>query len=105
MKRPKSKKTYPTPYGPRVLVELVAIEETSRGGVILAQQAQRQRLRGKVVAAGSVDYPPDYAGRTLDDLVGRHIVFMDFGIPEIDGDEFEGLMIVPEDAIVAILPE
>lgn len=91
----------PKPFGARLLVKLEAVEEKTSGGIILQKEAQVQRLRGKVVDHGRLDYPDGYNGDRLDDLIGTEVIFMDFGLPEIDG--LDGYMIVPEDAVVAYI--
>lgn len=102
MTKTKSKPTtkLPTPWGSRVLVRLVEIEEQTGGGIFVPKRAQVQRLRGTVLSAGEEAFPEGYEGPRLTDLIGKEVIFLDMGIPEIE--DLEGYLIVPEDAIVAV---
>jgi chaperonin GroES len=91
------------PRGNRVLVHRDAAEGTSRGGIIIPDQAQDKQQRGKVLA-----FDPDYSpganspsARAL--CVGDIVLFTRFSGEGFKPDTGEDLLLVKDEDIIAIL--
>jgi co-chaperonin GroES (HSP10) len=91
-KAPKKAAT-PTPYGLRVLVELDPAETTSAGGIVLTTSKHDVRATGVVLSVGD---------DALEPLAGKRIAWLPIQTMDLEGYDRE-LVIVPEDAIIAIL--
>lgn len=90
------------PLQDRVIVQRVAEEERSKGGIIIPDTAKEKPQEGKVVAVGKGKANDDGKVIPLDVKVGDRILFGKYSGSEvkIEGDE---LLIMREDDILGVL--
>ena len=90
------------PLQDRVLVERVAAEEKSAGGIIIPDSAKEKPQEGKVVAVGSGKRKDDGTLIPMDVKKGDRILFSKYAGSEVtlDGVEYS---IMREDDILGVL--
>ena len=93
-----------TPLADRVILKMVEVEETTKGGIILPDTAKEEKTEGKVIAVGAG--ARDEAGKLvpLDVKAGDRVLFGKWSGTEvtIDGEE---LLIMKESDILGIITE
>jgi chaperonin GroES len=85
------------PINDRVVIEPAAAEETSKGGIILPENAKEKPQRGTVVAVG-----PGKEDNKMTVVVGDIVMYGKYAGQEIS-HEGKDLMIMREDDILVIL--
>ncbi len=91
------------PLDDRVVVEPLAAEETTAGGIVLPDSAQEKPQRGKIVAVGP--------GRLLDSgergelsvTVGDEVIFGKYGGTEIELDGVDVKILRETDILAKVL--
>ncbi len=89
------------PLQDRVLIKRIAIEEKTKGGIIIPDNAKEKPLEGEVLAVGSGKYV-DGKIQALSVKVGDHILFAKYAETEIT---FQGekIILLREDDILGII--
>ena len=79
------------PLDDRVVVEPLAAEETTAGGIVLPDAAREKPQRGKVVAVGQGKLLDSGARGELSVSIGDEVIYGKYGGSEveIEGDEFK----------------
>ncbi len=90
------------PLQDRILVQRVAEEQKTKGGIIIPDTAKEKPIEGKVVAVGSGRVGDDGKRIPLEVKEGDKILFGKYGGTEvkIDGEEY---LIMREDDILGII--
>ena len=89
------------PLHDRVLIQRLAEEEKTAGGIIIPDTAKEKPTKGKVVAVGSGSRNEKGENLPLDVKVGDVVLFAKWGGQEIklDGEDF---LIMKESDIIAV---
>ena len=90
------------PLHDKVLIQLLDVEEKTKGGIIIPETAKEKPQEGKVVAVGTGVILPDGVVKPLDVKKGDKILFSKYGGTEISV-EGKDYLIVREDEILAIV--
>ncbi len=90
------------PLGDRVLVERVASEDRTPGGIVLPDTAKNKPQRGKVVSVGQGRLLEDGTRAPFQVKVGDRVVFASYAGEEFKLDDRE-LLLMREDEILAII--
>ncbi len=90
------------PLQDRILVQRVAEETTTKGGIIIPDTAKEKPAEGKVVAVGKGKLGDDGKPIALDVKKGDRILFGKYSGTEvkIDGDEY---LIMREDDVLGVI--
>ena len=90
------------PLHDRVLIQRVAEEQKTKGGIIIPDTAKEKPAEGKVIAVGSGRVQDDGKIRALDVKKGDRVLFGKYSGTEVkvDGEE---LIIMREDDILCII--
>ncbi|MFO7560521.1 MAG: co-chaperone GroES [Desulfobacterales bacterium] len=90
------------PLQDRILVQRVAEEQTTKGGIIIPDTAKEKPIEGKVVAVGSGRVGDDGKKIPLEVKKGDRILFGKYGGTEvkIEGVEY---LIMREDDVLGII--
>jgi chaperonin GroES len=90
------------PLHDRVLIQRVAEEQKTKGGIIIPDTAKEKPAEGKVIAVGSGRVLEDGKIRALDVKKGDRVLFGKYSGTEVkvDGEE---LIIMREDDILCII--
>ncbi len=90
------------PLHDRVLIQRVAEEQKTKGGIIIPDTAKEKPVEGKVIAVGSGRVMEDGKIRALDVKKGDRVLFGKYSGTEvkIDGEEH---LIVREDDILGVI--
>ena len=97
-----SKKSKIRPLQDRLIVERLAPEEKTSGGIFLPDNAQERPQRGRVVATGKGKVREDGTVHPLDVKEGDEILFGKYSGTEVkvDGTEF---LIMREDDVLGVI--
>jgi len=89
------------PLQDRVLIKRIAIEEKTKGGIIIPDNAKEKPLEGEVLAIGSGKFI-DGKLKPLSVKIGDHILFAKYAETEIT---FQGeqIILLREDDILGII--
>lgn len=91
------------PIGDRVAIKPVAVEETTKSGIVLPGSAQEKPQQGEIVAVGS-GYVSQITGEKvpLEVKVGDRVVYAKFAGTEVkfDGEEY---VLLSEREILVVL--
>ncbi len=90
------------PMGDRIVVEPLAKEEVTKGGIVLPDTAKEKPQEGKVLAVGPGKMTDDGKRITPDVKVGDIVVYAKYGGTEYKEDGKE-LMILRESDILAVI--
>lgn len=90
------------PLGDRVIVERVAAEEVTAGGIVLPDSAKDKPQQGKVVAVGDGRVLDDGTRKPLQVKKGDTIIFTSYAGEEFKADRNE-LLIMREEDILAVV--
>jgi chaperonin GroES len=90
------------PLHDRILVQRLAQQETTKGGIIIPDSAKEKPAEGKVIAVGSGKVSEDGKVRPLDVKAGDRILFGKYSGTEIK-IEGEQHLILREEEVLAIL--
>ncbi|HNY73040.1 MAG TPA: co-chaperone GroES [Syntrophales bacterium] len=90
------------PLQDRVIVERLAEEEKTKGGIIIPDTAKEKPMEGKVIAAGKGRVAEDGKLIKLDVKAGDKVLFSKYAGTEvkIDGKEY---LIMREDDILGVI--
>ncbi|MFZ5573482.1 MAG: co-chaperone GroES [Thermodesulfobacteriota bacterium] len=90
------------PLQDRILVQRVAEEEKTKGGIIIPDTAKEKPIEGKVIAVGSGRVGEDGKKIPLEIKAGDRILFGKYGGTEvkISGEEY---LIMREDDVLGII--
>ncbi len=90
------------PLQDRIIVQRVAEEEKTKGGIIIPDTAKEKPIEGKVLAVGNGKVMEDGKVRPLDVKAGDKVLFSKYAGTEVklDGEEH---VILREDDLLAVL--
>jgi chaperonin GroES len=90
------------PLHDRILVNRVAEETTTKGGIIIPDSAKEKPAEGKVISVGNGKLGEDGKRIPLDIKKGDRILFSKYGGTEvkIDGEEY---LIMREDDVLGVI--
>lgn len=98
-----SKKNKIRPLQDRIIVERLAPEEKSLGGIILPDNAQERPQRGRVVAVGKGKIRDDGSISPVDVREGDEILFGKYSGVEIKVDGTDVLIMREDDVLGVVL--
>jgi len=90
------------PLHDRVIIERVAEEKTSPGGIVLPETAKEKPVRGKVLAVGKGKALETGEVRSLDVKVGDVVLFGKYAGTEVKLNDKE-LLVMREEDIMGIV--
>lgn len=90
------------PLHDRVIIERVAEEKTSAGGIVLPETAKEKPVRGKVVAVGKGKVLENGEIRGLDVKVGDVVLFGKYSGTEVKVNDQE-LLVMREEDIMGVV--
>ena len=90
------------PLGEKVLIQRLAAEEKTRGGIVLPDTAKEKPQKGKILAVGDGKLLEDGTRAAFQVKVGDTVLFASYAGTEIkvDGEE---LMLMDENEVLAVL--
>lgn len=91
------------PLADRIIVKPLEAEEKTKGGIVLPDTAKEKPQEGKVVAVGSGKRMDDGKVQPLELKVGDRILYGKYSGTEITTKEDEGLLIMREEDVLAIV--
>ncbi len=91
------------PLADRIIVKPLEAEETTKGGIVLPDTAKEKPQEGEVVAVGSGKRSEDGKIQSLELKVGNRILYGKYSGTEISTKEDEGLLIMREEDVLAIV--
>ena len=91
------------PLGDRLIVELLDVEETTVGGIVLPDTAQEKPQRGTVLAVGPGNLNDNGERVTPDVAAGDTIVFSKYGGTEIKVDNEDYLILRESDVLAKVV--
>ena len=98
-----AKKQTIQPLGDRILVRALALEETTKAGIILPDTSSKERPQeGEVLAVGTGKKNDDGKVLPMTIKVGDRVLFSKYGPTEIKIDR-EELLILSESDVLAII--
>ncbi len=92
------------PLHERVLVERLAEEEMSKGGIIIPDSAKEKPAEGKIIAVGTGRINDDGKVTPLDVKAGDKVLFSKYAGSEVTIDTNE-YIIMREDDILAVVEQ
>ena len=90
------------PLQDRVLIEPSEADKTTKGGIILPDNAKEKPTKGKVVAVGPGKRNDEGTIQAMDVKIGNTVLYERYAGSEVDVDG-EKMVIVRESDVVAIL--
>lgn len=90
------------PLHDRVIIERVAEEKTSPGGIVLPETAKEKPVRGKVLAVGKGKTLESGETRALDVKVGDVVLFGKYSGTEVKVNDKE-LLVMREEDIMGVV--
>lgn len=90
------------PLNDRILVKRIDAEETTKGGIIIPDNAKEKPMQGKVIAVGEGKYLENGKIRALEVKKDQTIFFRKYAGTEVTISGVEH-MILREDEVLAIL--
>ncbi|MDP8257255.1 MAG: co-chaperone GroES [Candidatus Alcyoniella australis] len=92
------------PLHDRIIVERLAEEETSKGGIIIPDSAKEKPAEGKIIAVGEGKVGDDGSKSPLDVKKGDRILFSKYAGTEvkISGDEY---LIMREEDVLGVIED
>ena len=92
------------PLHDRIIVERLAEEETSKGGIIIPDSAKEKPAEGKIIAVGEGKVADDGSKSPLDVKKGDRILFSKYAGTEvkISGDEY---LIMREEDVLGVIED
>ena len=90
------------PLGDRILVEVLAAEEKTKGGIVLPDTAKEKPQEGKVVAVGKGKMSDEGKLIPLQVAAGDKVLYGKYSGTEITVDGKEHLMLKEEDILAII---
>lgn len=91
------------PLADRIIVKPLDAEETTKGGIVLPDTAKEKPQEGKVVAVGSGKKTDDGKVQAMELKVGDRILYGKYSGTEISAQDEEGLLIMREEDVLAIV--
>ena len=91
------------PLADRIIVKPLDAEETTKGGIVLPDTAKEKPQEGEVVAVGSGKKTEDGKVQALELKVGDRILYGKYSGTGISTKEDEGLLIMREEDVLAIV--
>ena len=90
------------PLQDRILVERIAEEQKTAGGIIIPDTAKEKPVEGKVVAVGRGKVSDDGSIRTLDVKPGDRVMFGKYGGTEVKLDRKDYVILREEDVLAVV---
>ena len=90
------------PLQDRILVERIAEEQKTTGGIIIPDTAKEKPVEGKVVAVGRGKVCDDGSIRTLDVKPGDRVMFGKYGGTEVKLDRKDYVILREEDVLAVV---
>jgi chaperonin GroES len=90
------------PLQDRILVERIAEEQKTAGGIIIPDTAKEKPVEGKVVAVGRGKVSDDGSIRTLDVKPGDRVMFGKYGGTEVKLDKKDYVILREEDVLAVV---
>jgi len=90
------------PLQDRILVERIAEEQKTAGGIIIPDTAKEKPVEGRVVAVGRGKIGDDGSIRALDVKPGDRVLFGKYGGTEVKVDQ-KDYVILREDDVLAVV--
>ncbi len=87
------------PLSDRILVERVAEEEKTKGGLFIPDTAKEKPAEGKVVAAGNGRMGEDGKLLAMDVKVGDRVLFSKYGGTEVKIDDIDYVIMRQDDVL------
>ncbi len=97
-----SKKSKIRPLQDRIIVERLAPEEKTSGGIILPDNAQERPQRGRVLAVGKGKVREDGTVNPLEVKVGDQVLFGKYSGTEVN-EEGTALLIMREEDVLGVV--
>ena len=91
------------PLDDRVVVEPLAAEETTAGGIVLPDSAQEKPQRGKIVAVGPGKLLDSGERGELSVTIGDEVIFGKYGGTEIEIDGVDVKILRESDILAKVL--
>ena len=91
------------PLADRIIVKPLEAEEKTKGGIVLPDTAKEKPQEGEVVAVGNGKKTDDGKVLALEVKVGDRILYGKYSGTEISTKEDEGLLIMREEDVLAIV--
>jgi chaperonin GroES len=91
------------PLADRIIVKPLEAEETTKGGIVLPDTAKEKPQEGEVMAVGNGKKTDDGKIQALELKVGDRILYGKYSGTEISTKEDEGLLIMREEDVLAIV--
>jgi co-chaperonin GroES (HSP10) len=102
------KKYWPRPAGWRVLILPIEIEEVTKGGILLPQQAVDQKefaqMCGEILAIGPLAWTRSDMGGEDWANVGDYVLFGKYEGKKVRVDDVD-MLLMNDDCIVAVIPD
>ena len=91
------------PLADRIIVQPLAAEEKTKGGIVLPDTAKEKPQEGEVLAVGDGNVLESGKVQPLQVKVGDHVLYGKYSGTEIATKEQDGLLIMREDDVLAIV--
>lgn len=91
------------PLADRIIVEPLASEEVTKGGIVLPGTAQEKPQEGKVLAVGKGKVTDNGQLQAMEVKVGDIVLYGKYSGSEIKSKEGDTLLIMREDDVLAIV--
>ncbi len=90
------------PLGDKIVVEQLAAEEKTAGGIVLPDSAKEKPKQGKVIALGDGKLLEDGSRATFQVKKGDKVIFSSYAGTQVkvDGNEY---LIMSEDDVLAVI--
>lgn len=90
------------PLGDKIVVEQLAAEEKTAGGIVLPDSAKEKPKQGKVIALGDGKLLEDGSRATFQVKKGDKVIFSSYAgtSVKVDGNEY---LIMSEDDVLAVI--
>ncbi len=90
------------PLQDRVLIRRIQVEEKTRGGIIIPDNAKEKPLEGEIVSIGSGKILDNGEIRSMQLQIGDKVLFAKYAETEVDINN-EKLLLLREDDILGII--
>ena len=91
------------PLSDRILVQRVAEDEKTKGGIIIPDTAKEKPAEGKIVATGNGRMGEDGKLLPMDVKVGDRVLFSKYGGTDVKNDGEDYLIPRPDDVLGGIV--
>lgn len=91
------------PLGDRIVVRRYEAEETTSGGIVLPDSAQKRPQRGEVLAVGPGRLLKDGTRKGLQVKKGDHVLFTNWAGEEYREKRGDNILLMREEDVLAVL--